>query len=259
MTESEWLTCADPVAMLDYLSHAGNRHECATERKLWLFVCAVQRAWWGEAPRRDLASITTLERMADADNVTRPGLENVHFTYTVPPDARDAALECVRVHNSRGDSKKWAAIIRDIVGNPFRPVELSLCEGCYGREDHGPSGNANWKRSECPCCGGVGRIAPWLTPAVLSLAQAAYDTRQPDGTLNPLRLAVLADALEDAGCEGDKCDACRDGYQTAGQSVYPCRRCMGSRTLDHPILAHLRTPGPHWRGCWAVDLILGKE
>ena len=42
-------------------------------------------------------------------------------------------------------------------------------------------------------------------------------------------LPFLADALEDAGC------------------------------TDQAILDHCRSPGPHVRGCWAVDLILGKE
>jgi hypothetical protein len=42
------------------------------------------------------------------------------------------------------------------------------------------------------------------------------------------RLPILADALEDAGCDSAK------------------------------VLAHLRGEGPHVRGCWAVDLILGK-
>jgi len=65
---------------------------------------------------------------------------------------------------------------------------------------------------------------------VVALAQAAYDERElPAGTLDLARLAVLADALEEAGCTA----------QT--------------------ILDHLRGPGPHVRGCWAVDLILGKE
>jgi hypothetical protein len=40
---------------------------------------------------------------------------------------------------------------------------------------------------------------------------------------------VLADALEDAGCS------------------------------DAGLLGHLRSPGPHVRGCWALDLVLGKE
>lgn len=141
-------------------------------------------------------------------------------------------------------------IIRDIVGNPFRPVELPLCEGCYGQENHGASGNANWRRSECPRCFGVGRSCPWLTPSVLSLAHAAYNIscrgcdrcydgwlpgecirpcpNRTNATLDPSRLMVLADALEEVGC-------------------------------DNLILSHLRSPGPHWRGCWVLDLLLGKS
>jgi hypothetical protein len=63
----------------------------------------------------------------------------------------------------------------------------------------------------------------WRTPAVLHLAQAIYDDR----AFN--QLPILADALEEAGC------ASRD------------------------VLDHCRSPGPHVRGCWAVDLVLNKE
>jgi hypothetical protein len=63
-----------------------------------------------------------------------------------------------------------------------------------------------------------------------SLAVAAYEERLlPSGHLDNARLAVLSDALEEAGCS------------------------------DEEILAHLRSPGPHIRGCWALDHILGKE
>src|SRR5262249_31778719 len=42
----------------------------------------------------------------------------------------------------------------------------------------------------------------WQTATVLALAQAAYDNRiLPAGTLEPARLAILADALEEAGCD----------------------------------------------------------
>jgi hypothetical protein len=69
-----------------------------------------------------------------------------------------------------------------------------------------------------------------LTPQVVALAQAAYEQRElPSGALDAARLAVLADALEEAGC------------------------------TDADILNHLRSPSPHVRGCWAVDLTLGKE
>jgi hypothetical protein len=63
----------------------------------------------------------------------------------------------------------------------------------------------------------------WSTSVVGLLAQAVYDERAFD------RLPVLADALEEAGC------------------------------TSADILDHCRSPGPHVRGCWVVDLLLGKE
>jgi hypothetical protein len=62
----------------------------------------------------------------------------------------------------------------------------------------------------------------WNEATVAKLAQAIYDERAFE------RLPVLADALEEAGC------------------------------TDAEILAHCRGPGPHVRGCWALDLLLGK-
>jgi hypothetical protein len=63
----------------------------------------------------------------------------------------------------------------------------------------------------------------WLTPTVKSLAKAIYEDR----TFSDLPL--LADALEEAGCTSET------------------------------ILCHLRGPGPHVLGCWALDLLLGKS
>jgi hypothetical protein len=64
------------------------------------------------------------------------------------------------------------------------------------------------------------------TPTIQALARAAYDERQlPGGELDSVRLAELADALEEAGAAGD-------------------------------LVAHLRGPGLHVRGCWAVDACL---
>lgn len=70
----------------------------------------------------------------------------------------------------------------------------------------------------------------WLSSTVLSLARAAYEERAlPSGQLDSERLSILADGLEDAGCSAME------------------------------LLTHLRGPGPHTRGCWAVDVLLGKE
>jgi len=64
---------------------------------------------------------------------------------------------------------------------------------------------------------------------VRRLAEEAYEQRvMPAGTLDPARLAVLADALEEAGC------------------------------TDADLLAHLREPGPHVRGCDVLDRLLGR-
>jgi hypothetical protein len=82
-------------------------------------------------------------------------------------------------------------LLRDIVGNPFRPVSLD------------PS---------------------WHTSDVLALARGIYDDRACD------RMPILADALQDAGCDNpDVLNHCRDTNQV------------------------------HVRGCWVVDLLLGKE
>ena len=63
----------------------------------------------------------------------------------------------------------------------------------------------------------------WNSGTVCKLAELIYAERAFD------RLPILADALEEAGC------------------------------TDAAILEHCRGPGPHVRGCWVVDLVLGKS
>jgi hypothetical protein len=66
-------------------------------------------------------------------------------------------------------------------------------------------------------------LPEWLTSTVLALATGIYEEKAFD------RMPILADALMDAGCSNED------------------------------ILNHCRGPGPHVRGCFVVDLILGKE
>jgi hypothetical protein len=95
------------------------------------------------------------------------------------------------VGEAPGDGwKPLGGRLRDIVGNPFRPVSVE------------PS---------------------WRASPVLDLARSIYDERAFD------RLPILADALEDAGC------------------------------TNADILGHCRGGGDHVRGCWVVDLVLGKQ
>jgi hypothetical protein len=97
--------------------------------------------------------------------------------------------------------KAIAHALRDVFGNPYRP---------------NPTREPGWFQ--------------WNHGALPKLAAAAYESRSPPLlTLDPMSVAVLGDALEDAGC------------------------------TDAEILDHLRDPGPHVRGCWAVDLLVGKS
>jgi hypothetical protein len=63
----------------------------------------------------------------------------------------------------------------------------------------------------------------WLSPTTVSLARSIYEERTFD------RLPILAGALEDAGCH------------------------------QSDLLAHCRDEAPHARGCWVIDLALGRE
>jgi hypothetical protein len=69
----------------------------------------------------------------------------------------------------------------------------------------------------------------WHGGAIPGLARVVYEERElPSGHLDAARLAVVADMLEESGC------------------------------TDADLLAHLRGPGPHVRGCFAVDALLGR-
>lgn len=244
MSESDWLACEDPGRMLSYLTNVGVGgasvadlgQRLISDRKLRLFGVACMRHV--KRRRTDDEGLTVLdlaEQVADGQltlNVARSrsadvlGLIGDHWCLW--EDAAHLAREMV---DSGEASECWpteAALLRDIVGNPFRPARVTrACDDC---------GGAGWwpkYARECGSCAGTGRIAdrrrcPWLTPTVLGLATAAYDERLSGGALDPVRLAVLSDALEEAGAEGE-------------------------------LLSHLRSAGPHVRGCWALDLILGKE
>jgi hypothetical protein len=92
-------------------------------------------------------------------------------------------------------------LLRDIFGNPFHPRPVVA-----------PS------------------LLGWRDGLIVWLAEAIYENRiLPSGHFDEGRVAVLADALEDSGCQ------------------------------DVRILGHLRGPGPHVRGCYIVDLLLGLE
>lgn len=219
MTEQEWLACQNPQQMLDWIATG---HVVATDRQLRLFACACCRQIWhlltdqrsrnavevvelivdGLAYMEELLAATYPASAAVVSAATTAGtpMASVAAWNVLSASAWRTAVDAsakARIAIAKGTA--WSVqsdLLRDIVGNPFHPTSVVARE--------------------------------WITPTVLMLARAAYEERQDNGTLEPERLLVLADALEEAGCEGE-------------------------------LLAHLRSPGPHVRGCWAVDLILGKR
>jgi hypothetical protein len=279
MTEQEWLTCDDPARMLRlYTSDempwpTGSPAPVVSERKLRLFAIACARAYpWPkhrEVEHHFNFLIPLVESCLDdgapmpehPTSLKFPGLNTVHRGH-----ARGAATYWSQVANRqehislplsrRGD------LLREIVGNPFRPHrEMAIAV----RHDPVP--------------------LYWLTLTVLTLAKTAYEERASiTGHLDHVRLAVLADALEEAGCTDREPDTEVDEYETCGncnghgndvgsarypEDQLPCFSCGGTggilrrrfrrgNFIPHPVTAHLRLPGPHVRGCWALDMILGK-
>lgn len=222
MNEQEWLTCTDPKAMLEFLLGSGR----TSERKLRLLAAACCRYlsdWLKD--ERCQGILEAIERFADG-KTTRATLKRARQSvrairgnlateevavWSACWIVEVAAAEKAYTHTPLqllGSARHFldepvhmvvfvCDSIMEIFGNPFRPVALDPA---------------------------------WQFPSVVSLAQAAHDERiLPAGSLDPLRLAVLADALEEAGCE------------------------------DDDILDHLRGHGPHARGCWAVDALLRRS
>jgi hypothetical protein len=216
MTEAEWLSCKSPTAMLNW--HGPSQ----SERKLRLFACACARAVWPLTNEDQRLAIVTAERVADGseDHAVlaphrRQGMGVAAGSgLTAAEEAVRKAIEITCEQKNRTvRSNDWDAYRRhrQEAGDEIGRVVCGLARCVFAPFHPGVAS---------PAC---------RTADVLAVAAGAYDERAPDGALVPLRLAVLADALEDAGC------------------------------VDPALLAHLRSAGPHVRGCWALDVAMGKE
>jgi hypothetical protein len=197
MTEEEWLQ--NPGEIYPHLNHV---REFASIRRLRLAAAAFAR--WAQAlaeysNARQCADL--IEELADSPKVW----DNIEVRYySLPGDygtlagallARPARVgqelsKLVAFAEADHAPPRMLAILRDIFGNPFRPVTFD---------------------------------PRWRTSDVVGLAQAIYDDKAFE------RMPILADALMDAGCD------------------------------EEQIIAHCRGDGSHVRGCWVVDLVLGKS
>ena len=221
MTEQEWLTSSDPEAMAEaakeYL-RSDYPHGPRTERKRVLFSIGCCRlVWqWVAADARCLRLVEHLETRYDSpssdvdedelwrdvkDAARHPDDDTPLLQMLAADLVYDVGIPETVIGTLFRGFEGWktpserarlmAGLLRDIVGNPFRPVTFDPA---------------------------------WRTSDALILSQQMYESRDFGA------MPILADALQEAGCE-------------------------------HPdILTHCRDASlTHVRGCWVVDLLLGKE
>jgi hypothetical protein len=223
MTEAEWRTeDSRPQWMADFLGDRRTSRTKAGRRKLRLFACGCCRVAWDVLPDDRLReAVRVAERFADglatkeelaASRAAVEGLRDDRGPFgkrptgvrvavgmavaaTEPQASAAAFAMTATVAPLAGRMRPAAAetylcrLLRCVFGNPFRPVDVD--------------------RS-------------WWSATAVGLARRIYEDRAFD------RLPILADALEDAGCD------------------------------EAGLLAHCRGDGPHTRGCWVVDLVLAK-
>jgi hypothetical protein len=250
MTESDWLKSTDPKAMLEVLRGK------ASDRKLRLFACACCRCIWHLlSDERSRRAVEVAEQAADGQAGKRARKRATSAAGRASDLARAAACEAAR----NGGNEAWAKMALSQGAGAAASVALlqglehaAAVAGCAAEAAKGEAksnasyaeGASAWMQERAiqaailrdisgPLPFRLPPIDPswlrWNSGVVRRLAEEVYQERQlPAGLLDAVRLAVLADALEDAGCD------------------------------DAVLLEHLRGPGPHVRGCWLVDHLTGR-
>lgn len=246
MTKAEWLTCNEPRAMLAFMRRR------LSQRKLRLFaVASCRRVWEGVTPHARLA-VEIAEQFADGltDQQERAAARKGVNKDADAADCWNGAMGCgwfaadhsawraakFVTYNASGarPPKAWleASKISKSGRRPSRALQRASREGWAEVNRIEGIAQSHFLRDLIPFhrVGIDAAVLSWNHNTVVRLAQAAYDDRLlPAGILDTMLLGILADALEEAGCS------------------------------DRVILEHLRSPGTHVRGCWVVDLILGKR
>ncbi len=234
MEEQEWLTTTDDLAMLRFLG------DKSSVRKMRLFLCGCARASWERMPISWLRELVVeAEIIADADGdverlqaANRELLlffrSNLNENETVLLRQRMSELLSVYGTWDWDTTARTGAIsfIQLVYAASFRNHMLPrLATTSAWRYARGELSTA-----ACPLLRDVigNPFRPvvfdpsWRTEHTVGIAAKMYEERE------FAAMPILADALQEAGCE------------------------------DAVILAHCREPGVHVRGCWVVDLVLGK-
>jgi hypothetical protein len=226
MTPEEWDRYANPTPMLAFLQSRGGM----SDRKLRLFACACCRRVWQLLPddaNRDL--VAAVEDRLDGTRDDAKLWDAIVASSRREGECRDHAAYWAAKYLGRGFYK--LSPLDSAVVVALRAAE-SVPQGTRRQAERATQAAL----ARCifgdpfrPAQGDPAWLA-WHAGAIPALAQAVYEERElPSGHLDAARLAILADMLEEAGA------------------------------TDPHLLGHLRSPGPHVRGCFAVDVLTGRS
>jgi hypothetical protein len=226
---AENMTCWNPEQML------GAVRGQVGERKLRLFACACCRELlWQMLPEGSRRAIEVVERYADG----QAGVEELRVAQAqaIADEAEEeteqaaavasvaamaAAVEGFEDHLTMICRNTWYGIDESA---GLAAIEAAATECVLVRDVHGnPFRPLPPRRGKRRWDAQMRQWRGWNDGTVPRIAQGIYDERAFD------RLPILADALLDIGCGKED------------------------------LIQHCRSAGPHVRGCWAVDLILGKS
>ncbi len=247
MTDKEWGAAGSPRPMLRYLLGPDRPRVKAvavlptvrcSDRKLRLFACACYRRVGHLLPDpRARAAVEVAEQVADgllpaqelrrAEGLLRQALDALEARWRAAVGAEHLALLPAYEALALG-----LVVLRPEAQKAAHDTSINayLAAASLTNPDPWPARKAE-ERAQTDllrCLFGnplrSHALEPaWATSTVTALAEGIYADRAFD------RMPILADALEDAGCD------------------------------NADVLAHCRGDGPHARGCWVVDLILGLE
>jgi hypothetical protein len=222
MNEAEWVTCTDPAEMLREIRGR------VSLRKLRLFACACCRRVWHlliDPRSRHGLEVCELHTEGKAsDEALRQALDAARAA------AWDGRLAEALTGKKRNHSQKLAAEAVAHLGAQHYRNEEELRSKVARAVPDGVRERA-WQCDALRCVAShvfhEAAVDPswlgWNDGLVVGLAGKIHEEQAFE------LLPILGDALEDAGC------------------------------TDAALLGHLHSPGPHLCGCWALDLLLGKE
>jgi hypothetical protein len=254
-TRAEWeATTASPELIRPFLFHF-ERQEAGklTQRKLRLIACTAARCLWKQLPEQALQKAVEVgERFADGA-ATEKEREKASWAAFEVYNGLELAYgidEGIEMYSlpPRERAEAWRAL--STVGLAFSCVKPELDFTTIADTCHTVPGLllpvAKYRKGYSVEHGyqfGYDQVKDPLPPLVRDIlghpfAPVRFDKRWRSETVKLLtdgiaaegkfdRLPILADALEEAGCD------------------------------DADILSHCRGPGPHVRGCWVADLIRG--